>query len=131
VRRHARWLGGAVVAATSVVLAVVVPASWWGATFVAGVLVAMVGLRPLVSAAYAPGWTRSTVIVVGGAVCAGGCYAFAAEPWGPVPQIAWPLGAVLVLGLLATCADAAQTGVLNARGGAYANKMSRRGGRRR
>ena len=65
------------------------------------------------------------MLVVAGAAGAGGCYAFVTEPWGPVPQVAWPLGAVLVLGLLATCADAAQSAVLTGRGGAYANKMSR------
>lgn len=124
--RHAPWLAGAVLAAVSVVLAIVWPRSWWGVTFAGGVLVLMVGLRGVVRASYVAGWTRSTVLVVAAAVCAGGVYAFSVGPWGPRPVVAWPLGIVLFLGLLATCADAAQSAVLTGRGGAYANKMSRR-----
>jgi hypothetical protein len=128
--RHVRWLAGAVIALVSAALAVLAPASWWGVTFALGVVAAMVAARPVVRASYAPGWTRSTVLVGAGAAMAGAAYAFAVEPFGPVPAVPWVLGGLLVLALLATCADAAQSATFTGRGGAWANKMTQHDNRR-
>ena len=84
---HARWIPGAAGAVASVVLAVVVPASWWGVTFVASVLAALVGARPVVPAAYAAGWTRTTVLGTLLAAVPGAIYAFQVGPWGPRPAV--------------------------------------------
>lgn len=104
--RHLPWLAGAAVAVVAVALAVVTPSSPWGALFALAVAWAMVAARPVVRASYAPGWTRSVVLVTAGAVCAGGCYAFSVGPWGPLPVVAIPLGVVLLLGMASTVADA-------------------------
>jgi hypothetical protein len=120
--RHLRWLAGAAVAVLAVVLAVVTPSSPWGALFAVGVCAAMVAARPVVRASYAPGWTRSVVVVTAGAVCAGGCYAFSVGPWGPLPVVAIPLGVVLVLGMASTVADAMPSG---GRRAGYVAKMEK------
>jgi hypothetical protein len=124
--KHLPWLAGAGVAVLAVVLAVVAPSSSWGALFAVGVCAAMVAARPVVRASYAPGWTRSVVLVTAAAVCAGGCYAFSVGPWGPLPVVAIPLGVVLLLGMASTVADAMPGPGLGPgrRNAAYVAKMS-------
>jgi peptidoglycan/LPS O-acetylase OafA/YrhL len=107
---HAGWLLGAAVAAGSAVLALAAPVSWWGATFALGVLGGMLAARPVVRASYRPAWTRSVVLVTLGATLAGSCFAFAVEPWGPRPAVAWPLGIALLVVVFGTVADAVPSG---------------------
>ena len=104
---HVVWLAGALLAVVSVVLAVVVPASWWGATFALGVAVALVGARGHVSAAYAAGWTRTIIVGTLLAVGIGVVYASATGPWGPNPSVYVPVAFLLVVAALATVADTA------------------------
>ena len=111
IRRHLGWVGGAAVALGSVVLAVTVPSSWWGASFVLGVLGALLAARAVVPESYHRGWTRGVVLVTLAAACAGGAYAFAVEPWGPVPQVAWTLGILLFTVAVASVADYMPSGV--------------------
>ncbi|HVF03497.1 MAG TPA: hypothetical protein VNA20_01535 [Frankiaceae bacterium] len=92
-----RWLPGAAVAVASVVLAVAEPASWWGVTFVAGVLAALLAARPVVRPSYAAGWTRTTVTVTCLAAVAGVTYAFEVGPWGPRPAVYAPVLLVAAL----------------------------------
>jgi len=105
VTRHAGWLAGVTAAVAFGVLAVVVPSSWWGGAFAAAVVFALVAARPVVSAAYAPSWTRTTVVVGALAVAFGVLYASVVPPWGPRPGVYVPLALVLALVALAVVAD--------------------------
>lgn len=94
---HARWLAGAATAVVSVVLAVTVPASWWGVTFVIGVVVALLAARRVVPAAYAAHWTHTTVTVTLIAAVVGLSYAFEVGPWGPRRGLYLPVVVVAAL----------------------------------
>ena len=85
--RHLPWLAGVLVAVGAGVLGFVAPWSWWGAVFAAAVVFALVAARPVVKAAYAGGWTRTTVVLGMVAVAVGVGYASAVPPWGPEPRV--------------------------------------------
>lgn len=96
-RGHTGWLAGAAVAVGSLALAVLAPASWWGVTFVVGVLAALLAARPVVPAAYALSWTRTTVLLTLIAAVPGIVYAFEVGPWGPRPRLYAPVVFVVAL----------------------------------
>jgi hypothetical protein len=85
------------VALVSVVLAVAAPESWWGLTFVAGVLAALLAARAVVPEVYAAGWTRTVVLLTAVAAVAGVTYAFEVGPWGPRPRLYVPVVFVAAL----------------------------------